>query len=188
MRGPSTAPKARRRRAASPLDSAAAVAAAVAATTRRGAADAVARRAARRGAAQRGGTWCGARTRLARGRAVAARGPDSADADSTRRRARRRQRRRARRRGTIGLGGCESGFTLPDLTDPNIVWASCYGERSHALRPSHEARALGEPVDSHARLAAEQAQVPLPLDAAAGDRSVRSQHGVLRLPGRIQDL
>ena len=25
-----------------------------------------------------------------------------------------------------GMGGCESGFTLPDLTDPNIVWASCY--------------------------------------------------------------
>jgi photosystem II stability/assembly factor-like uncharacterized protein len=25
-----------------------------------------------------------------------------------------------------GLGGCESGFTLPDLTDPNVVWASCY--------------------------------------------------------------
>jgi len=27
-----------------------------------------------------------------------------------------------------GLGGCESGFTLPDLTDTNIVWASCYGD------------------------------------------------------------
>ncbi len=27
-----------------------------------------------------------------------------------------------------GLGGCESGFTLPDLTNPNIVWASCYGD------------------------------------------------------------
>jgi len=26
-----------------------------------------------------------------------------------------------------GMGGCESGFTLPDPTDPNIVWASCYG-------------------------------------------------------------
>src|SRR5437016_1632396 len=26
------------------------------------------------------------------------------------------------------LGGCESGFTLPDLTDPNIIWASCYGD------------------------------------------------------------
>ena len=26
-----------------------------------------------------------------------------------------------------GLGGCESGFTLPDPTDPNIVWATCYG-------------------------------------------------------------
>ncbi len=26
------------------------------------------------------------------------------------------------------LGGCESGFTLPDLTDTNIVWATCYGD------------------------------------------------------------
>lgn len=25
-----------------------------------------------------------------------------------------------------GLGGCESGFTLPDPTNPDIVWASCY--------------------------------------------------------------
>ena len=25
------------------------------------------------------------------------------------------------------LGGCESGFTLPDLTDTDIIWASCYG-------------------------------------------------------------
>jgi photosystem II stability/assembly factor-like uncharacterized protein len=37
-------------------------------------------------------------------------------------------------RGGIGstpwqpnLGGCESGFTLPDHTNPDIVWASCYG-------------------------------------------------------------
>ncbi|HEY7234112.1 MAG TPA: hypothetical protein VH539_08170 [Gemmatimonadaceae bacterium] len=27
-----------------------------------------------------------------------------------------------------GLGGCESGFTLPDPTDADIVWASCYGD------------------------------------------------------------
>jgi photosystem II stability/assembly factor-like uncharacterized protein len=26
-----------------------------------------------------------------------------------------------------GIGGCESGFTIPDPTDPNIIWASCYG-------------------------------------------------------------
>ncbi len=26
-----------------------------------------------------------------------------------------------------GIGGCESGFTIPDPADPNIVWASCYG-------------------------------------------------------------
>jgi len=28
-----------------------------------------------------------------------------------------------------GLGGCESGFTIPDPVDPNIVWASCYGNK-----------------------------------------------------------
>src|SRR5207248_813202 len=28
-----------------------------------------------------------------------------------------------------GMGGCESGFTLPDPTDPNIVWATCYGDQ-----------------------------------------------------------
>jgi len=26
-----------------------------------------------------------------------------------------------------GLGGCESGFTLPDLTNTDFIWASCYG-------------------------------------------------------------
>ena len=27
------------------------------------------------------------------------------------------------------MGGCESGFTVPDLTDPDIVWATCYGNK-----------------------------------------------------------
>ena len=27
------------------------------------------------------------------------------------------------------MGGCESGFTIPDLTDPNVVWATCYGNK-----------------------------------------------------------
>ena len=26
------------------------------------------------------------------------------------------------------MGGCESGFTIPDTTDPNVVWATCYGD------------------------------------------------------------
>ena len=26
------------------------------------------------------------------------------------------------------MGGCESGFTIPDLSDPNVVWATCYGD------------------------------------------------------------
>ncbi len=25
------------------------------------------------------------------------------------------------------IGGCESGFTLPDISEPDVVWASCYG-------------------------------------------------------------
>ncbi len=28
-----------------------------------------------------------------------------------------------------GLGGCESGFTVPDVADPNFVWATCYGDQ-----------------------------------------------------------
>ncbi|MDQ2889913.1 MAG: hypothetical protein M3R65_05080, partial [Gemmatimonadota bacterium] len=28
-----------------------------------------------------------------------------------------------------GLGGCESGFTIPDVANPDIVWATCYGDQ-----------------------------------------------------------
>ncbi len=44
------------------------------------------------------------------------------------------------------LGGCESGFTVPDPTNANIVWASCYGNKltrynavegtAHSVAPS----------------------------------------------------
>ena len=44
------------------------------------------------------------------------------------------------------LGGCESGHTLPDPEDSNIVWASCYGNKvtrysalertAHSIEPS----------------------------------------------------
>jgi photosystem II stability/assembly factor-like uncharacterized protein len=27
------------------------------------------------------------------------------------------------------MGGCESGFTVPDWSDPNVVWATCYGNK-----------------------------------------------------------
>lgn len=27
------------------------------------------------------------------------------------------------------IGGCESGFTIPDPVDPDIIWASCYGNK-----------------------------------------------------------
>ncbi len=45
-----------------------------------------------------------------------------------------------------GMGGCESGFTVPDPVDPNIVWATCYGnkvtrwdarsKKAHSVSPS----------------------------------------------------
>jgi photosystem II stability/assembly factor-like uncharacterized protein len=37
-----------------------------------------------------------------------------------------------------GLGGCESGFTIPDPSDPNIVWATCYGNK--VTRYDHRTR------------------------------------------------
>ena len=27
------------------------------------------------------------------------------------------------------IGGCESGFTIPDLSNPDIIWATCYGNK-----------------------------------------------------------
>ncbi|TAN22619.1 MAG: hypothetical protein EPN33_06680 [Acidobacteria bacterium] len=35
----------------------------------------------------------------------------------------------ARPQWQFNLGGCESGFTVPDPTNANIVWASCYGNK-----------------------------------------------------------
>ena len=63
----------------------------------------------------------------------------------TRRARRRRFGGRGRGGGGIGapwehgLGGCESGFTLPDLTDTDIVWASLLRQRGDALRREDEA-------------------------------------------------
>ena len=28
-----------------------------------------------------------------------------------------------------GIGGCESGFTIPDPNEPDVIWASCYGNK-----------------------------------------------------------
>lgn len=44
----------------------------------------------------------------------------------------------------MGMGGCESGFTLPDPTDPNVVWASCYGDEvTRWDARTKEARSVG---------------------------------------------
>jgi photosystem II stability/assembly factor-like uncharacterized protein len=42
-----------------------------------------------------------------------------------------------------GMGGCESGFTLPDPGDPNIVWASCYADEvTRWDARTHQARSV----------------------------------------------
>ena len=50
-----------------------------------------------------------------------------------------------------GLGGCESGFTLPDLTNTDIIWASCYGNEVTRYDAQHARGALHQPVAAHAR-------------------------------------
>ena len=78
--------------------------------------------------------------RMARATRVASRAtPDSAKRDSTQRDSIQRDSTAGDNGGgggqgfgrdgstwDHGLGGCESGFTLPDPTNPDIVWASCY--------------------------------------------------------------
>ncbi len=75
-----------------------------------------------------------------------------------------------------GLGGCESGFTVPDLVDPEHRLVELLRQQAHALRPSLEGRAVGRAGDDHARRAAAGRQIPLSLDRAARHRSVRPQH------------
>ena len=52
-------------------------------------------------------------------------------------------------------------------------------QQGDALGRAHRHRALDRAVDGLARLAAERGEVPLPLDGADGDRSVRSRRTVL---------
>jgi photosystem II stability/assembly factor-like uncharacterized protein len=54
------------------------------------------------------------------------------------------------------MGGCESGFTVPDLVDPNVVWATCYGNtvtrwdarHKHARSVSPWKHTLDSPPDA----------------------------------------
>ena len=66
------------------------------------------------------------------------------------RRIRRRTRAAAGGRGSTTWAAANRGFTLPDLTDTNIVWASCYGNEVTRYDAQDEDGALGEPVAAHA--------------------------------------
>jgi photosystem II stability/assembly factor-like uncharacterized protein len=59
-----------------------------------------------------------------------------------------------------GLGGCESGFTVPDPADPNIVWSTCYGNKVTRY-------------DHRNRIARSVAPGMITLDAPPGDSKYR---------------
>ena len=85
------------------------------------------------------------------------------------------------------IGGCESGFTIPDPSNADIVYGSCYGNKvtrwdartgtARSIQPWMVT--LDAPPNEH--------EVPLPLDLAAGDRSVRHEERALRLPDDSED-
>src|SRR5439155_24379528 len=60
-------------------------------------------------------------------------------------------------------------------------------QRGDTLGCEDQSRALRESLDSHIGFASQRTEVSLPLDSAAGDRSFRSQYGLLRMPGHLQN-
>ncbi len=73
------------------------------------------------------------------------------------------------------IGGCESGFTIPDPTDADVVYASCYGNKvTRWDAQTGTARSI-EPWMVSLDSPPNEVEVPLPLDRADGDRSVRSR-------------
>ena len=123
--------------------------------------------------------------------AAAARGTGATGRCRARRRAAPRRRRRRRCGGSGGGGRGGGGAAARWQTghrrlrirlhasrsrQPEHRLGVVLRQRSHAMGRAHRPRAIGQPVDPHARLRAEQGEVSLPLDAAARDRSVRSRH------------
>ena len=85
------------------------------------------------------------------------------------------------------IGGCESGFTIPDPADAEHRLCALLRQQGDALGCAHGYGAVDRAVDGFARFAAERDEVPLPLDRADGDRSVRSQQRPLWLPADPED-
>jgi photosystem II stability/assembly factor-like uncharacterized protein len=59
-----------------------------------------------------------------------------------------------------GLGGCESGFTIPDPADANIVWSTCYGNKVTRY-------------DHRTKIARSVAPAMITLDSPPGDSKYR---------------
>ena len=73
-------------------------------------------------------------------------------------------------RGSTRSAAANPASPSPTPTDADIVWASCYGNKVTRYDARHGHRAIGQPVDDHARLAAERT----PSIAATGRRRWRS--------------
>ena len=68
-----------------------------------------------------------------------------------------------------GMGGCESGFTIPDPADPNIVWATCYANEVTRWDAKNKLARSVSPWMHTLDSPPERNQVSLPLDSAPSD-------------------
>ena len=91
------------------------------------------------------------------------------------------------------VGGGESGWTIPDWSDPNIVWSS--GTASGSLGGSidrydertRQYRSVEVWPDNPEGWPAGELEVPVQLDLPGRDVALRSQQGVGRQPVRARD-
>jgi hypothetical protein len=136
------------------------------------------------------------RVRLSgRGRGGGGGGPR--DAAAARPRSRKGAVRRASGRGRTAAGDALAAqhrrlrVGLHDSrcpTIPDVVYASCYGNKVTRWDARTGTGAIDRAVDGLARLASQRGEVPLPLDLADGDRSVRHEERALRLPADPEDV
>ena len=83
------------------------------------------------------------------------------------------------------VGGCESGWAIPDPNDSNVVWSGCYDSHPRALRPPDGARAERERLARQpGGLGRRRRALPVPVDLPVRDFAARQQHRLRRQPAR----
>ena len=77
--------------------------------------------------------------------------------------------------------GCETGPIIPDISNPEIVYASCKGQFSRRNMTTDQRNALLDRRRIALRQRRRNAHLPLPARVADGSVAARSARGLLRL-------